>query len=118
MDLLLAIASIAGAAPIQIGLNIAGGTGTLAAHFKVIANATIVITTMNLGAPYNEAAALHGVVTLQQIFPIYDGAMDLVHTRYAVNHWILIPALEFHVFDANRVLKPGDCFGSTIYSAR
>ncbi|KAK8915885.1 hypothetical protein KSP39_PZI022627 [Platanthera zijinensis] len=111
LNQLLAIAGAAGAAPIRLGLDIAGGTGTLAAHFKIIASATIVTTTMNLGAPYSEAAALRGVVPLhaplQQRFPIYDGAMDLVRTGHAVNRWIPIPALEFLVFDADRVLKPG-----------
>lgn len=108
---LLAIAGATGAAPIRLGLDIAGGTGTLAAHFKIIANATVVTTTMNLGAPYSEAAALRGVVPLhaplQQRFPVYDGAMDLVRTGHAVNRWIPVPALEFLVFDVDRVLKPG-----------
>ncbi|XP_020705479.2 uncharacterized protein LOC110116294 [Dendrobium catenatum] len=108
---LLAIANAAGAAPIRLGLDIAGGTGTLAARLKLTLNATLLTTTMNLGAPYSEAAALRGVVPLhaplQQRLPVHDGAMDLVRTGHAVNRWIPLPALEFLMFDADRVLKAG-----------
>ncbi|PKA55737.1 hypothetical protein AXF42_Ash012029 [Apostasia shenzhenica] len=108
---LLTIANAAGAAPIRLALDIAGGTGTLAAHLKLMANATVVTTTMNLGAPYSEAAALRGVVPLhaplQQRLPVHDGAMDLVRTGHAVNRWIPVPAIEFLLYDADRVLKAG-----------
>ena len=69
------------------------------------------MTTMNLGAPYSEAAAARGVVPLhaplQQRFPVGDGTMDLVRAGHAVNRWIPEVALEFLWYDADRVLRPG-----------
>jgi hypothetical protein len=70
-----------------------------------------VTTTMNLGAPYSEAAAARGVVPLhaplQQRFPLGDGTMDVVRAGHAVNRWIPEAALEFLWYDADRVLRPG-----------
>ncbi|EAZ17094.1 hypothetical protein OsJ_32593 [Oryza sativa Japonica Group] len=67
-------------------------------------------TTMNLGAPYSEAAAARGVVPLhaplQQRFPVGDATMDLVRAGHAVNRWIPEAALEFLWYDADRVLRP------------
>ncbi|XP_073111607.1 LOW QUALITY PROTEIN: probable methyltransferase At1g29790 [Elaeis guineensis] len=108
---LLSLARSAGAAPIRLALDVGGGTGTLAAHLRLLANATVLTTTMNLGAPYSEAAALRGVVPLhaplQQRFPVQDGVLDLVRTGHAVNRWIPAPALEFLLYDAERVLRAG-----------
>ncbi|XP_008790999.2 uncharacterized protein LOC103708022 [Phoenix dactylifera] len=108
---LLSLARSAGAAPIRLALDVGGGTGTLAAHLRLLANATVLTTTMNLGAPYSEAAALRGVVPLhaplQQRFPVQDGVLDLVRSGHAVNRWIPAPALEFLLYDADRVLRAG-----------
>lgn len=103
-----------GAAPIKLALDVGGGTGTLAARLKLMANATVLTTTMNLGAPYSEAAALRGLVPLhaplQQRFPVPDGAVDLVRTGHAVNRWIPAAAMEFLMFDVDRVLRGGGLF--------
>ncbi|KAG0496829.1 hypothetical protein HPP92_001520 [Vanilla planifolia] len=108
---LLTIAKASGAAPIRLAVDVAGGTATLAARLKLMTNATVLTTTMNLGAPYSEAAALRGLVPLhaplQQRLPLHDGTMDLVRTGHAVNRWIPVPVLEFLLFDADRVLKAG-----------
>ncbi|KAJ8499913.1 hypothetical protein OPV22_010465 [Ensete ventricosum] len=108
---LLNLARSAGAAPIRLGLDVGGGTGTLAVQLRRMANATVLTTTLDLGAPYSEAAALRGVVPLhaplQQRFPVQDGVLDLVRTGHAVNRWIPGPALEFLLYDADRVLRPG-----------
>ncbi|KAL6642617.1 hypothetical protein ACP70R_020798 [Stipagrostis hirtigluma subsp. patula] len=108
---LLRLASLTRAGPIRLGLDVGGGTGTLAARLKKLANATVVTTTMNLGAPYSEAAAARGVVPLhaplQQRFPVGDGTMDVVRAGHAVNRWIPEAALEFLWYDADRVLRPG-----------
>ncbi|GJM91588.1 hypothetical protein PR202_ga07974 [Eleusine coracana subsp. coracana] len=108
---LLRLASLGRAGPIRLGLDIGGGTGTLAARLKKLANATVVTTTMNLGAPYSEAAAARGVVPLhaplQQRFPVGDGTMDVVRAGHAVNRWIPEAALEFLWYDADRALRPG-----------
>ncbi|XP_062205942.1 probable methyltransferase At1g29790 [Phragmites australis] len=108
---LLRLASLSRAGPIRLGLDIGGGTGTLAARLKKLVNATVLTTTMNLGAPYSEAAAARGVVPLhaplQQRFPVGDGTMDVVRAGHAVNRWIPEAALEFLWYDADRVLRPG-----------
>lgn len=108
---LLRLASLSRAGPIRLGLDIGGGTGTLAARLKKLVNATVLTTTMNLGAPYSEAAAARGVVPLhvplQQRFPVGDGTMDVVRAGHAVNRWIPEVALEFLWYDADRVLRPG-----------
>uniref|UniRef100_A0A0D9XMX6 Methyltransferase type 11 domain-containing protein n=1 Tax=Leersia perrieri TaxID=77586 RepID=A0A0D9XMX6_9ORYZ len=107
---LLRLASLTRAGPIRLGLDVGGGTATLAARLKRAANATVVTTTMDLGAPYSEAAAARGVVPLhaplQQRFPLGDGTMDLVRAGHAVNRWIPEAALEFLWYDADRVLRP------------
>lgn len=95
---------------LRLGLDIGGGTGTFAAHMK-LNNVTIVTTTMNLGAPYNEAVALRGLVPLhvplQQRLPVFDGVLDLVRCGHAVNRWIPVAAMEFLLYDVDRVLRGG-----------
>ncbi|XP_042403499.1 probable methyltransferase At1g29790 isoform X1 [Zingiber officinale] len=108
---LLSLARSSGSAPIRLGLDVGGGTGTLAAQLRRLANATLLTITLDLGAPYSEAAALRAVVPmhapLQQRFPVQDGVLDLVRTGHAVNRWIPVPALEFLLYDADRVLRAG-----------
>ncbi|GAB4831573.1 Probable methyltransferase At1g29790 [Ancistrocladus abbreviatus] len=93
---------------LRLGLDIGGGTGTFAARMRE-KNVTIVTTTMNLGAPYSETAALRGLVPLhvplQQRLPVFDGVMDLVRCGHAVNRWIPATMMEFLLFDVDRVLR-------------
>lgn len=95
---------------IRLGVDIGGGTGTFAARMKE-RNVTVLTTTMNLGAPYSEFNALRGVVPLhaplQQRLPVFDGVVDLVRCGHAVNRWIPTTALEFLLFDVDRVLRGG-----------
>ena len=95
---------------LRLGLDIGGGTGTFAATMK-LHNVTVITTTMNLGAPYNEAVALRGLVPLhvplQQRLPVFDGVLDLVRCGHAVNRWIPATALEFLLYDVDRVLRSG-----------
>ncbi|KAB1221380.1 hypothetical protein CJ030_MR2G004080 [Morella rubra] len=95
---------------LRLGLDIGGGTGTFAARMKMY-NVTVLTTTMNLGAPYNEATALRGLVPLhvplQQRLPVFDGVVDLVRCGHAVNRWIPVTVLEFLLFDVDRVLRGG-----------
>ena len=44
---------------------------------------------------------------LQQRFPVQDLSLDLVRCGRAVNRWIPIPALEFLMYDVDRVLRGG-----------
>lgn len=95
---------------IRLALDIGGGTGTFAAQMK-LHNVTVITTTMNLGAPYNEAVALRGLVSLhvplQQRLPVFDGVVDLVRCGHGVNRWIPLTAMEFLFFDFDRVLRAG-----------
>ncbi|XP_041023381.1 probable methyltransferase At1g29790 [Juglans microcarpa x Juglans regia] len=95
---------------LRLGIDVGGGTGTFAARMKLY-NVTIVTTTMNLGAPYNEVVALRGLVPLhvplQQRFPVFDGVVDLVRCGHAVNRWIPLTAMEFLLYDVDRVLRGG-----------
>ncbi|KAL8228822.1 hypothetical protein R6Q57_013722 [Mikania cordata] len=95
---------------LRLALDIGGGTGTFAAQMKQ-ENVTVITTTMSLGAPYNEAAALRGLVPLhlplQQRLPVFDGVLDLVRCGHAVNRWIPVQALEFLLYDVDRVLRGG-----------
>ncbi|KAL6216777.1 hypothetical protein ACLB2K_009996 [Fragaria x ananassa] len=99
------IAKAAGAV-LRLGLDVGGGTGTFAARMKLY-NVTVVTTTMNFGSPNNEAVPLRGLVPLQQRFPVFDGVLDLVRCGHAVNRWIPVTALEFLLYDADRVLRGG-----------
>ncbi|KAI3456062.1 hypothetical protein Pfo_012725 [Paulownia fortunei] len=98
---------------IRLALDIGGGTGTFAAQMK-LQNVTVVTTTMNLGAPYNEAVAIRGLVPLhaplQQRLPVFDGVVDLVRCGHAVNRWIPVTSMEFLFFDVDRVLRGGGYF--------
>ncbi|KAL8152260.1 hypothetical protein V2J09_010020 [Rumex salicifolius] len=114
-DLDLTVSQLIGIAksansPIRLGIDVGGGTGTFAARMKE-RNVTVVTTTMDLGAPYSEAAALRGLVPLhaplQQRLPVFNGAVDLIRCGRAVNRWIPFPALEFLLFDLDRVLRGG-----------
>ncbi|KAK6124109.1 hypothetical protein DH2020_042135 [Rehmannia glutinosa] len=98
---------------IRLALDIGGGTGTFAAQMK-LQNVTVVTTTMNLGAPYNEAVAIRGLLPLhaplQQRLPVFDGVLDLVRCGHAVNRWIPVTSMEFLFFDVDRVLRGGGYF--------
>ncbi|KAF5752764.1 hypothetical protein HS088_TW01G00682 [Tripterygium wilfordii] len=95
---------------LRLGIDIGGGTGTFAARMKEH-NVTVLTTTMNFNAPYNEAVALRGLlplhVPLQQRLPMFDGVMDLVRCGRAVNRWIPLTMMEFLLFDVDRVLRGG-----------
>ncbi|KAE8673331.1 double-stranded DNA-binding family protein [Hibiscus syriacus] len=100
---------------IRLGIDIGGGTGTFAAVMKKSYNVTMLTTTMNVNAPYNEAVALRGLVPLhvplQQRFPVFDGTMDLVRCGRAVNRWIPVSVMEFMFYDVDRVLRAAGKLG-------
>ncbi|KAL5998671.1 putative methyltransferase At1g29790 [Asimina triloba] len=95
---------------LRLAVDVGGETGTFAARMKQH-NLTVLTTTMNLGAPYSETAALRGVVPLhlplQLRLPIFDGVLDLVRCGHGVNRWIPTTALEFLLYDLDRVLRGG-----------
>lgn len=95
---------------LRLAIDLGGGTGGFAAQMKSH-GVTVITTTMNVFAPFSETAALRGLVPihapLQQRLPVSDGVLDLVRCGRAVNRWIPAAALEFLLFDADRVLRPG-----------
>ncbi|KAF6153125.1 hypothetical protein GIB67_034847 [Kingdonia uniflora] len=99
--------------PLRLVLDVGAGAGAFAAAMKV-RNITVLSTTMNLGTPNNEAAAQRGLiplhVPLQQRFPVFDGVVDLVRCGHGVNRWIPMMALEFLLYDVDRVLRSGGYF--------
>ncbi|KAL3624819.1 putative methyltransferase At1g29790 [Castilleja foliolosa] len=99
---------------IRLAIDIGGGTATFASQMKILHNVTVLTTTMNLGAPYNEAVAYRGLVPLhvplQQRLPVFDGVVDLVRCGHAVNRWIPVTVMEFMFFDVDRVLRGGGYF--------
>ncbi|CAI0424491.1 unnamed protein product [Linum tenue] len=96
--------------PIRLGIDVGGGTGTFAARMKQY-NVTVVTTTMNFNVPNSEVVAMRGLVPLhaplQQRLPVFDGVLDLVRCGRAVNRWIPLAAMEFLLYDVDRVLRSG-----------
>ncbi|XAR52613.1 hypothetical protein NMG60_11020767 [Bertholletia excelsa] len=95
---------------IRIGLDFGIGTGTFAARMRE-QDVTIVSTSLNLGAPFNEMIALRGLVplyvTLNQRLPFFDNTMDLIHTSGFMDGWIDLQLMDFILFDWDRILRPG-----------
>ncbi|KAE8683115.1 60S ribosomal protein L18a-1-like [Hibiscus syriacus] len=96
---------------IRLSIDIGGGTRTFAALMKIFYNVTMLTTTMNVNAPYNEVVAARGLllvhVPLQQRLPVFDGTMDLIRCGRAVNRWIPSTVMEFMFYDMDRVLRGG-----------
>lgn len=95
---------------IRIGLDFSVSVGTFAARM-LEHNVTIVTSTLNLGAPFNELIALRGLIPLyisiNQRLPFFDNTLDLIHTNLFLDGWIDLQFLDFVVFDWDRVLRPG-----------
>ena len=95
---------------IRIGLDYSVSVGTFAARMYEH-NVTIVTSTLNLGAPFNEFIALRGLIplyiSLNQRLPFFDNTLDLIHTNLLFDGWIDLQFLDFIIFDWDRVLRPG-----------
>ncbi|CAL5044760.1 unnamed protein product [Urochloa decumbens] len=110
----------AASAKIRIGLDVAGGAANFAARMRE-RGVTIVTTVLdNAGKPMNEFVAARGLFPLllspAHRFPFYDGVFDLVHVGTtaldeggapALGQAGTEEALEFFMFDADRVLRAG-----------
>lgn len=94
---------------IRIGLDFSPTTGTFAAMMRE-RNVTIASATLNLGAPFNEAIALRGLLPLYisvgSRLPFFDNTLDIVHSTLFLDGWIGIQLLQFVLFDWDRVLRP------------
>ncbi|KAG0453786.1 hypothetical protein HPP92_025090 [Vanilla planifolia] len=109
-----------GGGGIRIGFDIDGGAANFAARMAE-RNVTIITSTLNSGGLVGEFVAARGVFPLQlspaQIFPFYDSVFDLVHTMSGLDEggvagmgqtrW---EALEFLMFDIDRILRAGGFF--------
>ncbi|GAB2230179.1 hypothetical protein Drorol1_Dr00014437 [Drosera rotundifolia] len=98
---------------IRIGLDIGGGSGTFAVRMSE-RNVTIVTTSMNFNAPFNNFIASRGMIsmflTVSQRLPFFDNTLDIVHSMHVLSNWIPPILLQFMLFDIYRVLRPGGLF--------
>lgn len=98
---------------IRIGLDIGGGAGTFAVRMME-RNVTIVTTSMNFNAPFNNFIASRGIVplyiTISQRLPFFDNTLDIVHSMHVISNWIPTTLLQFLLYDIYRVLRPGGIF--------
>ncbi|GAB2226829.1 hypothetical protein Droror1_Dr00008620 [Drosera rotundifolia] len=98
---------------VRIGLDIGGGAGTFAVRMSE-RNITIVTTSMNFNAPFNNFIASRGVIpmfiTISQRLPFFDNTLDIVHSMHVISNWIPPVQLQFLLFDIYRVLRPGGLF--------
>jgi hypothetical protein len=108
------------AGKIRTGLDVSGGAANFAARMRE-RGVTIFTTVLdNAGKPMNEFVAARGLFPLllspAHRFPFYDGVFDLVHVRAtalaeggspALGQAGTEEALEFFMFDVDRVLRAG-----------
>lgn len=104
------VLAMAGGA-VRIGFDVDGGSG----HFAAVMadrNVTVITSTLDQTAPFNEFVAARGLfplsVSSNQRFPFYDGVFDLVHIGTSAlgdGSNIVGDMLEFFMFDVDRVLR-------------
>jgi hypothetical protein len=108
------------ASKIRIGFDVAGGAANFAARMRE-RGVTVVTSVLDGGGkPINEFVAGRGLFPLllspAQRFPFYDGVFDLVHVGATALDEAGAPAmgqaetpeaLEFFMFDVDRVLRVG-----------
>jgi hypothetical protein len=108
------------AGKIRTGLDVSGGAANFVARMRE-RGVTIFTTVLdNAGKPMNEFVAARGLLPLllspAHRFPFYDGVFDLVHVRAttlaeggspALGQAGTEEALEFFMFDVDRVLRAG-----------
>ncbi|XP_020181890.1 probable methyltransferase At1g29790 [Aegilops tauschii subsp. strangulata] len=109
-----------GASKIRIGLDVAGGAANFAARMRERGVTVVTSVLDGPGKPMNEFVASRGLFPLllspAHRFPFYDGVFDLVHVGTAALDEAGAPAmgqaatpeaLEFFMFDVDRVLRAG-----------
>lgn len=108
------------ASKIRIGLDVAGGAANFAARMRERGVTVVTSVLDGPGKPMNEFVASRGLFPLllspAHRFPFYDGVFDLVHVGTAALDEAGAPAmgqaatpeaLEFFMFDVDRVLRAG-----------
>ncbi|KAI3978926.1 hypothetical protein MKX01_016101 [Papaver californicum] len=98
---------------IRIGLDIGGGSANLAARMAE-RNATLITSTLNVDAPFNDFIAVRGFspwfLSLEQRFPFYDNVFDLIHISNGLSNGDRSEKMEFLMFDIDRILQVGGLF--------
>jgi hypothetical protein len=103
---------------IRIGFDIGIGSGSFAAVMAE-RNVTIVTSTLNIDAPFNEYIAARGLfplfISLNHRFPFYDNVFDLVRASSTLDYDDDVVGgkqekLEFLMFDIDRILRAGGLF--------
>lgn len=105
---------------IRIGFDVAGGAANFAARMKERGVTVVTSVLDNAGKPMNQFVAARGLFPLllspAHRFPFYDGVFDLVHVGTTALDEGGAPALglagtqealEFFMFDVDRVLRVG-----------
>ncbi|XP_010271414.1 PREDICTED: uncharacterized protein LOC104607476 [Nelumbo nucifera] len=102
-----------GSGGIRIGLDIGGGSGSFAARMAE-RGVTVITSTLNVDAPFNEFIAARGLfplfLSLDQRFPFYDNVFDLVHAMNGLGDGGRAEKMEFLMFDIDRILRAGGLF--------
>ncbi|KAL6861548.1 hypothetical protein ACP4OV_017248 [Aristida adscensionis] len=119
LDDVLRLAAAA-AAKIRIGFDVAGGAANFAARMRERGVTVVTSVLDSAGKPMNEFVAARGLFPLllspAHRFPFYDGVFDLVHVGTAaldeggapaLGQAATEEALEFFMFDVDRVLRAG-----------
>ncbi|GJN29712.1 hypothetical protein PR202_gb17963 [Eleusine coracana subsp. coracana] len=121
------------AAPIKIriGFDVAGGAANFAARMRERGVTVVTSALDNAGKPTNRFVAARGLFPLllspAHRFPFYDGVFDLVHAGAAALDEGGAPALglagteealEFLMFDVDRVLRVGGLLWIDSYACR
>lgn len=96
---------------IRIGFDFGGASGNFAA-WMAERNVTVITSTLNVDAPFNEFVAARGLFPMYsssaQRFPFYDGIFDLVRTSLSeFGNGARAEKIEFVMFDIDRILRVG-----------
>ncbi|RHN68401.1 hypothetical protein MtrunA17_Chr3g0113501 [Medicago truncatula] len=109
-DFLVADVLALGNGGIRIGFDIGIGSGSFAAVMAE-RNVTIVTSTLNIDAPFNEFIAAGGLfplfLSLDHRFPFYDNVFDLVRATNTLDDDVgkKQEKLEFLMFDVDRIFN-------------
>eukprot|EP00268_Persea_americana_P009478 TRINITY_DN13801_c0_g1_i2.p1 TRINITY_DN13801_c0_g1~~TRINITY_DN13801_c0_g1_i2.p1 ORF type:complete len:418 (-),score=76.12 TRINITY_DN13801_c0_g1_i2:589-1842(-) len=100
---------------IRIGFDFGGASSGSFAAWMAEKNVTVITSTLNVEAPFNEFVAARGLFPMylssEQRFPFYDGIFDLVRASLTVFGNRARPEkIEFLMFDIDRILRVGGLF--------
>lgn len=100
---------------IRIGFDIGIGSGSFAAVMAE-RNVTVITSSLNVDAPFNEFIAARGLfpvyLSLDHRFPFYDNVFDLIRASSNIGDDVgeKHEKFEFLMFDVDRILRGGGLF--------